>query len=98
MCGITGAVNWGDREVLSAMTDLLVHRGPDDHGTWETTSSAGDWVGLGSRRLSILDLSPAGHMPMHSSDGRYTIVYNGECYNFPRLRRELEQEGFRFRS
>ena len=98
MCGIAGLVNWGDRETLARMTDIQVHRGPDDHGVWETRSEKDDWIGLGSRRLSILDLSPAGHMPMSTADGQFTITYNGEVYNSPQLRRELESKGYRFRS
>src|ERR1051326_3453266 len=97
MCGIAGMVNWGDRAVLSAMTAVQKHRGPDDDGVWEAVTSLG-WVGLGSRRLSILDLSPAGHMPMSTPDGRFTIVYNGEIYNYPELRRELQQLGYELRS
>lgn len=98
MCGIAGLANWGDRETLARMTDALAHRGPDDRGLWQTVSADGGWVGLGSRRLSILDLSPAGHMPMSTPDGRLTIVYNGEVYNYPRLRLELESKGYQFRS
>ncbi len=98
MCGIAGLVNWGDREALACMTDVQAHRGPDDRGLWQTVSADGGWVGLGSRRLSILDLSPAGHMPMSTPDGRLTIVYNGEVYNYPQLRRELESKGYQFRS
>ena len=98
MCGIVGAVNWGDTSTLEQMTDILVHRGPDDRGVWETRAVNGDWVGLGVRRLSILDLSPAGHMPMSTPDGKFTIIYNGECYNYPKLRRDLEGRGYRFRS
>ena len=98
MCGIAGAINWGNAESLARMTELQRHRGPDDGGTWETTSSRGDWVGLGSRRLSILDLSPAGHMPMSTRDDRFTMVYNGEVYNCQELRRQLETKGYKFRS
>lgn len=98
MCGVNGAINWGDGETLARMTDVQSHRGPDDRGTWETRLPNGDWVGLGSRRLAILDLSSAGHMPMSTPDGRLTIVYNGEMYNYPQLRRELESKGHRFRS
>lgn len=99
MCGIAGAVNWGDSTSLVSMTDILAHRGPDDRGTWEYCSPGGDWVGLGSRRLAILDLSPSGHMPMSTTpDGRLTMVYNGEVYNYPQLRRELQAKGFQFRS
>ena len=98
MCGIAGTVNWGDADSLQTMADLLTHRGPDDAGLWLRPSSHGPRVGLASRRLSILDLSPAGHMPMRSHDGALTLVYNGECYNYPQLRRDLEARGHRFRS
>jgi len=98
MCGIAGAVNWGDAQSLASMTDIQAHRGPDDRGVWETVLPNGTWVGLGSRRLSILDLSPAGRMPMSTPDGSITIVYNGEVYNYPQLRAELEAAGYVFRS
>lgn len=98
MCGIAGTVNWGDADSLQTMADLLTHRGPDDAGLWLRPSSHGPRVGLASRRLSILDLSPAGHMPMRTHDGALTLVYNGECYNYPQLRRDLEARGHRFRS
>lgn len=97
MCGITGSINWGDKEILDRMVDLQTHRGPDDHGVWETRVGQ-TWVGLGSRRLAILDLSAAGHMPMSTPDGGLTIVYNGEVYNHPQLRRQLEAKGYQFRS
>lgn len=92
MCGITGL--WqpdmpraalGDQ--VERMADALRHRGPDDAGVW-VDESAG--MALGHRRLSIIDLSPEGHQPMHSVSGRYTIAFNGEIYNFNVLRRELE--------
>ena len=98
MCGIAGAVNWGDEQSLRLMGEIQAHRGPDDSGIWQTTTAQGDWVGLVSRRLSILDLSQSGHMPMHSANGRFTIVYNGECYNHKSLRQLLEAEGYIFRS
>ncbi|HKP13433.1 MAG TPA: asparagine synthase (glutamine-hydrolyzing), partial [Blastocatellia bacterium] len=98
MCGIVGAINWGDSARLAEMNAALVHRGPDDLGLWETRRPDGAFVGLGSRRLAILDLSPAGHMPMTTPDGRFTITYNGEVYNYPALRRDLEARGYRFRS
>src|SRR3954464_12422143 len=98
MCGIVGALNWGGREALERATDAPAPPGPDDRGTWEALGREGGWVGLGSRRLAILDLSPAGHMPMSTPDGKLTIVYNGECYNHIELRRELEQRGHSFRS
>lgn len=98
MCGIAGTVNWGNGESLTRMNGVQAHRGPDDRGLWETHLPDGGWVGLGSRRLAILDLSPAGHMPMTTPDGRLTITYNGEVYNYPQLRRELEARGYTFRS
>lgn len=98
MCGISGLINRGDRPALDRMMTLVSHRGPDDDGTWVSQSADGGFVGLGSRRLAILDLSSAGHMPMTTSDGRFTIVYNGEIYNSPSLRREIESRGRRLRS
>ncbi len=98
MCGIVGAVCPGqapplDEPTLLRMRDALVHRGPDDAGHLLAPG-----VALGSRRLSILDLSERGHMPMQAGDGRYTIVYNGEVYNYRDLRRKLEARGHTFRS
>ncbi len=98
MCGIVGAVNWGDKEVLSRMNAVQAHRGPDDAGLWEHGLPDGTWIGLGNRRLAIIDLSPAGHMPMSNDDGTLWITYNGEVYNFLELRRELEAKGHKFRS
>jgi asparagine synthase (glutamine-hydrolysing) len=72
------------------MTDALTHRGPDDSGAWW---DGGAGVAMGHRRLSIIDLSPQGHQPMASADGRWTAVFNGEIYNYQDLRRELEAAG-----
>jgi len=101
MCGITGFFDTsaslaGDtmQRIVVAMADALRHRGPDDTGMW-VDEAAG--VALGHRRLSIIDLSPAGHQPMVSPCGRYVIVYNGEVYNFPDLKGELERRGSEFR-
>lgn len=80
--------------VVRAMTDAIVHRGPDDSGAW-VDAEAG--IALGHRRLSILDLSPLGHQPMASADGRFVIVFNGEIYNFQQLRGELEALGHGWR-
>jgi asparagine synthase (glutamine-hydrolysing) len=98
MCGIAGIINWGDAEVLAHMTDIQGHRGPDDRGVWERQFPQGTRVGLGSRRLAILDLSAAGHMPMGNEAGTVRITYNGEVYNFQELRQELIIAGYRFRS
>lgn len=98
MCGICGAVTSGgsqpvSEDLLTAMRDTLVRRGPDDEGNYLAPG-----IALGSRRLSILDLSPKGHMPMSTADGRYTIVHNGEVYNFESLRADLISRGIQFNS
>jgi asparagine synthase (glutamine-hydrolysing) len=98
VCGISGLVNCGDRETLVRMTNVQTHRGPDDSGLWEWRFPDGGYIGLGSRRLAILDLSANGHMPMSNEDGTVWITYNGEIYNFATLRRELEGKGHCFRS
>jgi asparagine synthase (glutamine-hydrolysing) len=98
MCGISGLANWADRETLARMTAIQAHRGPNDSGLWQHRSPGGSFFGLGSRRLSILDLSTDGHMPMSNEDGTVWITYNGEIYNFQELRRELESKGHSFRS
>ena len=97
MCGLCGVVNVGDADaerVVQRMAETMVRRGPDDHGTW---SDAAMGLHLGFRRLSILDTSPAGHQPMASADGRGVLVFNGEIYNHPELRRDLEADGVRLR-
>jgi asparagine synthase (glutamine-hydrolysing) len=98
MCGIAGLANCGNREVLTGMTRILAHRGPDDSGLWEKHFPDGSYIGFGSRRLAILDLSADGHMPMCNEDGTVWITYNGEIYNFADLRRELQSKGHRFAS
>ena len=98
MCGIAGIINWGDRKTLARMTDIQTHRGPDYRGVWEARLPDGTWMGLGTRRLAILDLSPAGHMPMCNEDETIWITYNGEVYNFVELRQELLSKGHCFRS
>jgi asparagine synthase (glutamine-hydrolysing) len=98
MCGISGVENCGDRETLARMTHVQAHRGPDDHGLWDRKFPDGSYIGLGSRRLAILDLSPDGHMPMCNEDRTIWITYNGEIYNFTELRRELESKGHKFAS
>jgi len=91
-------MNCGNSETLARMTQIQAHRGPDDSGLWERHFPDGSYVGLGSRRLAILDLSPDGHMPMCNEDRTVWITYNGEIYNFAELRRELESKGHRFSS
>jgi len=98
MCGIAGLANCGDREVLGRMAHVQAHRGPDDSGLWERRFPDGSYVGLGSRRLAILDLSADGHMPMCNEDRTIWITYNGEIYNFSDLRRELLSKGHTFTS
>lgn len=98
MCGISGLVNWGDRATLARMMSVQSHRGPNDSGLWDHRSPDGVYVGLGSRRLSIVDLSSEGRMPMCNEDGTVWVTYNGEIYNFADLRRDLEGKGHRFRS
>jgi asparagine synthase (glutamine-hydrolysing) len=97
MCGIAGILNLDGEPaspvILRRMADTLAHRGPDGEGVF-TDGNAG----LGHRRLAIIDLSPAGHQPMLSRDGRYALTYNGEIYNFQELRAELEALGHGFRS
>src|SRR6478672_9266962 len=91
MCGIVGLVGAGacDERILRRMTVKVAHRGPDDSGVWTDTAAQ---VALGHRRLSIVDLSPLGHQPMESADGRWVLSYNGEIYNHGALRKELESE------
>jgi len=98
MCGIAGLANCGDKEILGRMTRVQAHRGPDDFGLWERRFPDGSYVGLGSRRLAILDLSADGHMPMCNEDRTVWITYNGEIYNFAELRRELQSKGHHFAS
>ncbi len=93
MCGIAGISGVENHVALQAMVKAMHHRGPDDSGTWD-----GGNVHLGMARLAIIDLSAAGHQPMFSEDGRYTLVFNGEVYNFWEERKKLEAEGITFKS
>ncbi|MCP4922625.1 MAG: asparagine synthase (glutamine-hydrolyzing), partial [bacterium] len=97
MCGIAGIFNFDSKPVahsqIKAMTDSIAHRGPDGEGYYVDENLA-----LGHRRLAIIDLSPAGHQPMQTEDGRFTITYNGEVYNFKELRIQLESLGHQFHS
>ena len=96
MCGLAGIVGVSfssDRfeSVLRRMGDAIAHRGPDDWGTWFDCEAG---AGLVHRRLSILDLSPAGHQPMISASGRFVIAFNGEIYNHLEVRRKVETANF----
>ena len=97
MCGITGIYNINkknvDKETITKMTDSLIHRGPDS-GNFMLSNN----VALGHRRLSIIDLSQLGDQPMSTKNGRFTIVYNGEVYNFPEIKIQLEKLGYDFKS
>lgn len=97
MCGICGVINFKGGEVspvlLRKMTDAIAHRGPDGEGWYRNKN-----IGLGHRRLAILDLSAAGHQPMITHDGNFALTYNGEIYNHSEIRSELEALGHQFRS
>ena len=96
MCGFVGIISKNNKrfpeETLQEMTSMIEHRGPDDVGYFFHE----DWLAMGFRRLSILDLSSKGHQPMLSRDERYAIIYNGEVYNYRELRSELEAKGKQF--
>ncbi|MFA6012451.1 MAG: asparagine synthase (glutamine-hydrolyzing) [Desulfobacteraceae bacterium] len=98
MCGIAGKVSFTSKSVsetdINKMTAAIIHRGPDDGGVYISPDQK---VGLGNRRLAIIDLSPKGHMPMSYKD-RYWITYNGEIYNFQVERKKLSKMGYRFKS
>lgn len=100
MCGIAGVVDFrtnssNSPELLRQMGDEIIHRGPDSGLTWMSENRI---CGFSHRRLSIIDLSDAGIQPMSSSDGKYTIVFNGEIYNYLEIRAELESKGLKFKS
>lgn len=96
MCGISGIINKNNHsvepEIMAPMTNLITHRGPDGFGYYY-----GEYFALGHRRLSIIDLSEAGHQPMNYMD-KYTLTYNGEIYNYLEIKHELEKEGYLFHS
>ncbi len=98
MCAIVGLASVNvpaTRELVVRMRDAMRHRGPDDEGVWLSPDAR---VGLGHRRLAIIDLSPAGRQPMTDESGSLQVVFNGEFYNYRELRRELEGRGHRFRT
>jgi asparagine synthase (glutamine-hydrolysing) len=95
MCGIIGEFsNTPNLNIITQLAQLMAKRGPDDEGYWTDSQKCA----VGFRRLAILDLSPAGHQPMITADGRYVIVFNGEIYNFQSLRDRLRHEGIVFKS
>jgi asparagine synthase (glutamine-hydrolysing) len=97
MCGIVGIFSFNkaqvDSETIRAMTDSIIHRGPDGEGVYLDR-----YVGLGHRRLSIIDLSDDGKQPMTSNDGKLSLSYNGEIYNYREIRKELKELGYSFNS
>src|SRR3954452_23513421 len=96
MCGIIGVASrraLADGAWLDAGCAAMMHRGPDDSGSW--WSAAGN-VGLAQRRLAIIDLSPGGHQPMHYQGSRLSVVFNGEIYNYLDLRDQLKAKGYQF--
>ncbi len=92
MCSISG-FTWEDKILIKKMNDLLIHRGPDDVGIYTDSR-----ISLGHNRLSIIDLSQAGHQPMSNNKGNLWIIYNGEIYNYKEIREKLEKIGYKFRS
>ncbi len=97
MCGIAGIVSRDPEPHVAAMLQTIEHRGRDDDGVWSSQPvNSGRKTCLGHRRLSIIDISPAGHQPMISADGRYAITFNGEIYNYRELRQQLETKGHKF--
>nr|AUN36946.1 glutamine-hydrolyzing asparagine synthetase [uncultured bacterium] len=98
MCGICGVVGQADEQLIKSMLARMAHRGPDDEGVYIAETSTTERVGLGHRRLSIIDLSPAGHEPMPDRSDQIWLTFNGEIYNFKELRQELEARGHIFKS
>lgn len=98
MCGITGFWQHNEtidlEQTIQGMSNTLLHRGPDDGGIWTDENVS---IALGQRRLAIVDLSPEGHQPMLSANGRYVMVFNGEIYNFQEIRKDLDSLGHKFR-
>ena len=102
MCGITGFCTFDNKNnfkelnnIINKMSNSLHHRGPDDKGVWIDSDNG---VALGHKRLSIIDLSKSGHQPMISNNGRYVISFNGEIYNYKKLKKDLKETGYIFKS
>src|SRR5918998_32926 len=100
MCGIAGLISQEPDARVGAMLGAIEHRGYDDEGVWTSdfVDEDGRRACLGHRRLSIIDTSAAGHQPMLSEDGRYSLTFNGEIYNYLELKKELEARGRPFRT
>jgi asparagine synthase (glutamine-hydrolysing) len=106
MCGICGKICFDgkpiEEDLIKEMCRSFSYRGPDDNGTYINNSLSDNGrrvsLGLGHQRLSIIDLSPAGHQPMTNEDGTIWITYNGEVYNFKELRSDLKSKGHTFKS
>ncbi|HQY89205.1 MAG TPA: hypothetical protein PK402_11140, partial [Tepidisphaeraceae bacterium] len=101
MCGFAGKLAWDERyrttpEALSAMSRAIAHRGPDGEALWINHDGAispeAPQVAFAFRRLAVLDVDPRAMQPMHSPDGRFSLVFNGEIYNFQEIRKELEKD------
>ncbi len=97
MCGINGYIGYSKNVInlINSMNNCIIHRGPDDEGVFVDNESYSLTIGFGMRRLSIIDLK-TGHQPMHSSDGNYTIIFNGEIYNYLELKVSLQKAGLKF--
>lgn len=96
MCGIAGIISFNNKlDHLKSMVKAMHLRGPDDSGVWQNSDKT---IALGHVRLSIIDLSPTGHQPMHSNSGKYSIVFNGEIYNYIELRNQLQEAGLIFKT
>lgn len=97
MCGISGIINLNNKIInpsdINSMMSAMKHRGPDDEGVFIK-----DNIGLGFVRLSILDLTPAGHQPMFSADRKFVVVFNGEIFDYIELREELKSKGYVFQT
>ncbi|MGI8556096.1 MAG: asparagine synthetase B family protein, partial [Pyrinomonadaceae bacterium] len=99
MCGIAGLITQNPENKIGAMLKSIEHRGRDDEGVYISEAFGGNEslkTALGHRRLSIIDVSAAGHQPFFSADGRYALTYNGEIYNYIEIKNELEVKGYRF--
>jgi len=100
MCGIAGFIDFnrnGNLDLLKQMSDTILHRGPDDSGQELFDTSSAN-IGLGFRRLSIIELSALGHQPMKFEEEGLTVIFNGEIYNYQEIRKELEAHGYSFKS